>query len=434
VANYNAATGTQINAMSGLNVNPITRAEAFPTRNSSTYPNADPLSTYTALVPSLVQLAEGLTGVRLPNFDRVTTAAGTTPPNPPNISLNPADEDGATATAWYTNNPHPSFIVGLTGITDLWTPPTDYADGTTGTNATLYMNGEQYTQEPLAQGTYTVTGTLTDFYGNTSALATAPRKLVVDETPPSGNLYLLVDKIGGLFETNQETIPLQLSFLDPGAPLAVVQISTNGGSSWGLPSPYATSLGVTLPSANGWYDIGVKVTDLAGNFTESFQSVLFNNQGPSITTILSPTTNGNGYDLGKLITVIVSNSDLTPITKTVVTLDNNPVTGNTIDPDNLTAGEHTLLVTVTDALGNVRQQSTPLNINPTLPGMITAINNMTTGSLIPAATGATLIGILQSGQSLSSELNSFTTAVQALSLLIGGNEATLMLSWAVYVL
>ena len=40
------------------------------------------------------------------------------------------------------------------------------ANGQTGVNYTLYMNGVLYTQEQLAPGLYTVTGTVTDFLRN----------------------------------------------------------------------------------------------------------------------------------------------------------------------------------------------------------------------------------------------------------------------------
>jgi hypothetical protein len=153
---------TQISKLDGLNVSPITRVLSFPTVNTSTYPDAIPL-------PPLSVIAKG--GV---------------PPNSPTIQLSAQDTSSSSSNEWVTTNDHPSFVVTYTLVLDGVTePPTQYANGVAGVNYALYMNGVLYTGEPLANGTYTVTGTITDYYGNTSPLATAPKELVVDAPPPS---------------------------------------------------------------------------------------------------------------------------------------------------------------------------------------------------------------------------------------------------------
>jgi hypothetical protein len=149
---------TRVVKPGGLNVNPISRVLAMPAVNFSSYPDA------VTNMPALVVQARG--GV---------------PPNSPTIIVDPSSVASSSTTNWVTTSNHPSFDVTyklvLDGVTE---PATQYANGQPGVNYTLYLNGILYTDEPFPNGTYTVTGTVTDFYGNTSGLGTAARLLVID--------------------------------------------------------------------------------------------------------------------------------------------------------------------------------------------------------------------------------------------------------------
>jgi hypothetical protein len=168
-----------------VNVNVITRALAFPTVNYSAYPNADPLVPEPVLVSSIQKLLSSLVGSVIPPLAPITNEPGSFAPQAPAIALASADITSQTNTTWTTTTDRPSFTVSyelvFDGITE---PATLYANGATGVNATIYLNGVIYTQEPLAPGTYTVTGTITDFYGNTSALAAATKQLIVAGSAP----------------------------------------------------------------------------------------------------------------------------------------------------------------------------------------------------------------------------------------------------------
>jgi hypothetical protein len=437
VANYSAVTGTQIVADSGLNVNPITRAEAFPTRNSSTFPDADPLSTQGGAIPALIQLTEGLTGVGLPNVPGVTVNAGMANPYPPSlITIDPAEETANTSTDWYTNSDHPSFIVTPEVINGVTTPPTDYANGSTGVNATLYMNGVLYTDEPLAPGTYTVTGTITDFYGNTSPLGTAPKQVVVDApSTPSTFLAVLVPEVAGQLATSSATVPVSLDIPDAGAlDLTTVSVSTDGGATWSSPVPYADSLEVTLPGASGTYNVGVRVTDAAGQVMTDFQTVVLNTQGPALSVYLTPPDSGDGYNLGNTINVLVSNSDVTPIQRTLIELDNNPLTGDVITTDLLSAGVHQLLVSSTDALGYTVTQSVLFHVDPTLPGLIGAIGTAASDGLMTTGEASYLLSLLNgaTGPGLLAALTAFDTALLRAGTVISPGELSLLISWAAF--
>jgi hypothetical protein len=169
--------GGIVSYFSGVNVNPVTRALAFPTRNFSTYPDADPLTPPTSLLATAITDYYGVARV-LPAISPLTTAAGATPPQPPKIALDPSVPVTTTSTQWITSDRTPQFKVTYQ-LANALTPPTRFATGASGTVANVYLNGILYTGQPLAPGTYTVTATITDYYGNTSALATAPKQLVI---------------------------------------------------------------------------------------------------------------------------------------------------------------------------------------------------------------------------------------------------------------
>jgi hypothetical protein len=208
---------TRIAKLDGLNVDPLTRALSFPTVNTSTNPDS-------------IAIAPGPPPIK-----------GTTPPNSPTIVLDPAYVSSSSTTQWVTTSDHPVFDVSyklvLNGVTE---PATQYANGQSGVNYKLWLNGILYTGEPFLNGTYTVTGTITDYYGNTSNVGTASKVLVIDDpiapVPP-------VAGSGG----QGNTAPVGSSQISSGSTSAgtISSGSTQSGSLLASPLPTGSLLAAT---------------------------------------------------------------------------------------------------------------------------------------------------------------------------------------------
>jgi hypothetical protein len=255
----------------GVNVNVINRALAFPTCNHSVYANADPLWCRVGLLPRISAVVNGLTDGALPPIAWVTVPPGTVAPDPPIIAL--LDDTGIYNYDWVTANNHPRFGVYYQLLNSATIPPTLFATGQPGTNANLYMNGKPYTQETLADGTYAVTGTITDFWGNTSGLATAPKQLVVDTKAPTGD-YTTVGPT-----STSRSVTLNFAFNGTGTPMAWFRISVDGGAMFTEYAYYTTQFQVNLWGPNGVYTIVLQVFDLAGNMLTVTHQVLLNYAG-----------------------------------------------------------------------------------------------------------------------------------------------------------
>ncbi|MEX2627486.1 MAG: hypothetical protein WD225_11435, partial [Ilumatobacteraceae bacterium] len=187
IQGQNALNGDLVDYDSGTNVHIITRALSFPTWNQSVHPNADLLSEQRSRIRQVFdvpwQLAayiNGSTDYTPPTAPGVTARPGTTPPTTPYVTLDPRDRSSQMPNTWVTNLDRPNFIV----TPGVFTALPYYANGQLGLNAKIFLNGDQYTQEPLADGTYILTATLTDYWGMTSAMAVAPKLVVVDSGAP----------------------------------------------------------------------------------------------------------------------------------------------------------------------------------------------------------------------------------------------------------
>ncbi len=187
IQGQNALNGDLVDYDSGVNVHIITRALSFPTWNQSVHPDADLLTEQRSRIRQvfdvpwqLAALINGSTDYTPPTAPGVTARPGTTPPTTPYVTLDPRNRSSQTPTTWVTNLNRPNFIV----TPGLQTALPYYANGQLGLNAKIWLNGDQYTQEPLEDGTYILTATLTDYWGMTSAMAIAPKLVVVDSTAP----------------------------------------------------------------------------------------------------------------------------------------------------------------------------------------------------------------------------------------------------------
>jgi hypothetical protein len=345
----------------------------------------------------------------------LTKATGT--PATPTVALNPADDSGVSSTDYTTNVKAPRFTV----------------TGQSGVTATIYINGTVYTGQALTDGSYTVTATLTDPYGNVSQAGTAPHMLVIDTSAPTGSFTIPGKVINGQLATNNKTPTLTLSFSDAGAGIANIQVSTNGGATYGAAQAYSSNVPVTL-GADGLYTIAIKLTDVAGNVTVVTQTVRLQTAGPTISASLSGPITSGWYDMTGDIIVSWSASDQSGIASTTLKLDNaTTLTGSVIDIDTLSAGTHTLVITSVDNLGNASSTTLTFQIHPTLSGLTADVKEGTTHYLISSSEQTTLLNILNNTTNLlKTNLTNFINEVKSKSgtSAITTAEANLLQNWA----
>ncbi|MCL2912173.1 Ig-like domain-containing protein, partial [Shewanella corallii] len=236
----------------------------------------------------------------------------------------------------------------------------------------------------LADGTYTVTATVTDAQGNTS---TATQNVVIDTTADNdgdGVTISITDitedsGVDGDFITNDQTLvisgqvdlgdnnTLTVNFNGVNYTLADAELTVDANGNW--------SLDVTgTELADGTYTVTATVTDVQGNTSTVTQDVVIDttadNDGDGVTVSITDITEDSGVD-GDFIT-----NDQTLVISGQVDLgDNNTLTVNfngvnytladtelTVDANGnwtldvtgteLADGTYTVTATVTDAQGN----------------------------------------------------------------------------------
>ncbi|MGZ4334130.1 MAG: hypothetical protein ACXVRJ_07625 [Gaiellaceae bacterium] len=90
--------------------------------------------------------------------------------------------------------------------------------------------------------------------------------------------------------------------------------------------------------------------------------------------------------------------------------------GGLINLDTLGVGAHTIVVTATDALGNVSSQTITFQIHATVTGLINAVNEGASRGLITASEAAVLVSELQSalkGNSGKTKISQSLSMVQS---------------------
>jgi hypothetical protein len=336
----------------------------------------------------------------------------------PTVALSQGSDSGTSQTDYITNVTTPSF-------------PTTSAAGTT---VTVYVNGVPYVPGTvLAPGSYSVTATATDVYGNVSATATAPKTLVIATAAPGGSFGVSGSKtINGQLSTNSKTPTLTLSFTDS-IGLATMSVSTDGGVSWSAPRAYASSAGVSLASGDGVYTIEVQITDVAGNTGIYTQTVRLDIGGPTISTSLSPPQSATiGYDGTANIITSYGATDISTVGSVSAKLDGAAFTGTTINIYALMAGTHTLVVTAVDGLGNTSSVTTTFQIHPSLAGIEDAVIAGYAAGMMTSKEETTLLGYLSNtANSIKTDLKNFMNAVNGASTkVLTAAEGTLLTSWA----
>jgi hypothetical protein len=208
-------------------------------------------------------------------------------------------------------------------------------------------------------------------------------------------------------------------------------VSVNGGA-YSTAVAYATTLGASLSSGDGLYTIVVKLTDVACNTGTYSQTVRLDTTGPAITaaSMTAPAASG-GYDGTFDPTYTVSASDVSGIGSITAKVDGTTaLSGSTVDLDTLTAGTHTLVVTVADGLGNTTTTTLTFVILPTVNGLINAVKEGQTAGSITSTEATSLLSILNSTTTTqATKVNNFLTAVNNAGKSISAAENAILTNW-----
>nr|MDA8357774.1 hypothetical protein [Actinomycetota bacterium] len=326
-------------------------------------------------------------------------------PGSPTVALTPASDSGPSSTDYVTNVTTPSFLV---------TP------GATAVSTTVYVNGVPYTGQVLPTGTYTVSAVSVNVAGNPSYTAYAPKTLVIDTNPPTGSFSVKATTIGGVTYTDNPTLTLSLAFSGAPAGLSQMAFSTDGGATFGTALAYATSAVVSLPSATGTYTVAVAVTDLAGNTAVFTTVVELVRTSATISYTLSVPTNAGSYDVGQEITLTAGATAADPVVSVTATLDGKAWSLDTaLDTATLAAGNHTLVITATDAAGNVTTKSLTLAVHATVAGLVAAVDYGVAQKYITSSTAATALKAALSKAESAVSAHETATAITDLKQFVG---------------
>jgi hypothetical protein len=338
-------------------------------------------------------------------------------PAAPTVALSSASDSGASNSDYITNVTTPQFTTTCAGCRAV----------------TVFVNGVAYTGQALSAGSYTVTATATDVYGNVSSTATAPKTLMIVTAPPTGSIGVSGGKtFSGQLTTNSKTPTLTLSFTDPGG-IATMSVSTDGGATWSTPQQYASTVGVTLPGPDGLYTVEVKLVDVAGNTGVYTQTVRLDTTGPTISASLSaPQSSTIGYDGTANIIAAYSATDISTVSSISATVDGVALSGTTINIYTLAAGTHTLVVTAVDGMGNSSSVTVTFQIHPSLIGVEDAVKAGYAAGYMTSGEQSTLLGYLtNTANSVKTDLTNFINAVKSASTkVLTAAEGTLLTGWA----
>jgi hypothetical protein len=173
------------------------------------------------------------------------------PPAAPTVTLQPADDTGASNSDGVTSDSQPI----LTGTAEAGSTVTVFLDGVQVGTTTANGGGVwTYTSSTLSDASYTVSATATR-NGQTSA-ASSPYNLVIDTLDPAAPL------ISALQNPSPSASHTISGTAEPNASVAVfvdgvlhTSVAANGSGSWSLP--------VVL--TDGTHTVTAQATDLAGN-------------------------------------------------------------------------------------------------------------------------------------------------------------------------
>jgi hypothetical protein len=375
------------------------------------------------------------------------------------VSLTNGSGDSAATTSFITKDTIPALLqvsapqyittanvsayqpvfAGENGATTIYS----ITDGTTTLTGGKFFNGSTKWQPSmvlttLKNGPVTLTVTETDPAGNPTVVVV---NLVKDTAAPAGSFTIAGATINGVVATTNPALSLSLAFTAASG-IGTVAISTNGGLTYEAGQAYTTTASATL-GADGLYTIAVQVTSNAGSVATVSKQVRLDRTGPAISYSITAPTNAGSYDVGQVVTLTDSASDIDNVASIGAVLDatTTVTSGVAFNTETLAAGTHTIVITAKDGLGNVSTTTLTFTVHATIAGLTTAVNDGVTHSKILSSTVATqLKAYLSSAQSAltagnhtsaKSYLASFVTYVQQQSgITINAAYAALLVGWA----
>jgi hypothetical protein len=308
-------------------------------------------------------------------------------------------------------------------------------DATVGADGSVTLEVDVST---LADGVLSGGVLETDILGNTAA---GPSITWLKDTAAASGAFQVngAVPVNGIVATNNRFLALSLNYFDVTSGVSQMAFSTDGGTTWTNVESYAAFGAVALGTADGLYNVAVRIVDLAGNITIATQQVRLDTTGPQI---VSPLAAGTVYDVGQVITLTAGVSDIDNVASISVTLDGRVISSGTvisIGIDTLAAGNHTIVIYAKDALGNSSTVTVTFRVSATTTGLVKAlndglangkvtgnINNLTTK--LDAATAALLRGDTASARG---HLATFVNQVQSgAGKSIATDYANLLVGWA----
>ncbi|PLX95818.1 MAG: hypothetical protein C0621_03135, partial [Desulfuromonas sp.] len=269
------------------------------------------------------------------------------------ITVTATDAAGLTASQSVTvtvDTVAPSVTLSepLSDFVTTLTPTLTYSVNDTGASVVVAVDGASVAKVSgetlsLSEGVHTLAVTATDLAGNSSVVS---RSFTVDTTVP--DVVISAPSAGYLTTT---TPVLNYSVSDAGANI-VVDVDGN---------IVAAANGDNLSLTQGTHLITVTATDDAGLTTRTRVTVMVDTVAPTV-AITAPAP-GFVTTQTPLLNYNLSDSGATA----VVDVDGSPVAVTSGDALSLAEGEHTVTVTVTDAVGNSSSQSVNITVDTTAP-------------------------------------------------------------------
>jgi hypothetical protein len=219
-------------------------------------------------------------------------------------------------------------------------------DATSGVSGTASINGGGASYTASTDGTYNLTATVSDVAGNTASSSGTIR---LDTTPPAAGFSLpSPDGLSGWYVSPVTVAP---NGSDATSGIASQQVSLDNAT-W--------SSSVTV-STNGTQTVYERISDVAGNTTNSTKTVRLDTTPPSVTLTIPPPNGANGWN----ISATTASASATDATSGVS--GSASINGGGASFTASTDGTYNLTATASDVAGNTASTNGTIRLDTTPP-------------------------------------------------------------------
>lgn len=149
-------------------------------------------------------------------------------------------------------------------------------------------------------GTYYIHAKVYDQAGNWQLARGGP--YLLDDLAPTGTIHIPVE------QTNNKSVAVELTATDLHGPIDM-QLSTNGGTTWGSWEAFTASKLVTIPETEGVRTISVRYRDAAGNISTTYSdTVIYDVTKPTAVKITYNTTQITNQSVTATLTATDTNT------------------------------------------------------------------------------------------------------------------------------